>query len=135
MHPFLVRIVWFTASACLGAASAFGQAPQAKQPPRPRQFAANDPIPVTFNLQAEQGKIGRATAISANYRPQVRFQSAAAELTCKLDLPPAMSGLEPGAASTAALRCDGAVRIDPKKPDFKAFEGGRQVGLGAVLFE
>ena len=115
-----------------GAASAFGQAPQAKRPPEPVQFVANAPIPVTLQPAGRAGQDRPRHGHQRQLPPQVRFQSAPAEFTCKLDLPPAMSGLEPGAASTAALRCDGAVRIDPKKPDFKAFEGGKQVGFGAV---
>jgi len=108
-----------------------------KQADQPKQaeaaiFKAQAMIPVTFTLQKEEGQTGRTSPISNNYRPQVRFPLAASDITCKVDLPAASPSLDPGQTANASLTCDEEVRVERGKQEFTLFEGGKQVGKGAV---
>ena len=114
-----------------------GSACTKKEPPQPAKsepvaFKAEVPIPVTFTLQKEEGQTGRASPITGNYRPQVRFAVSSSETTCAVQLPALSPSLEPGQTTNASLACDAEVRVEQNKREFVAFEGGKQVGQGAV---
>ncbi len=98
----------------------------------PVLFKAQSPIAVTLTLLKAEGQIGRSSAIGSNYRPQVRFPLGAVESTCAVQLPQATPSLEPGQSASASLLCESEVRVQPGQAEFTLFEGGKQVGQGAV---
>lgn len=103
-----------------------------KKPPEPVTFKANSPIPVGLTLLKAEGQMGRNSAISNNYRPQVKFPRGTTETTCAVALPASSPALEPGQSTDASLTCDSQVEVDPSKREFTMFEGGKQVGQGTV---
>ena len=100
--------------------------------PRPVVFSAQAPITVSLTLLKADGEVGRSSAISNNYRPQLRFAPAGAEVGCVVQLPKNFPSLEPGQTTNATLVCDEVVSVQPGQADFTMLEGGRQVGKGAV---
>ena len=103
-----------------------------KKPPESVTFKANSPIPVGLTLLKAEGQVGRSSAISNNYRPQVRFPRGTTETTCAVALPASSPALEPGQSTDASLACDSQVEVEPSKRQFTVFEGGKQVGQGTV---
>lgn len=105
------------------------------EPPKasgPTVFKAQTAIPVNLTLLKAEGQTGRSSAISSNYRPQVRFPLGAIEASCVVQLPATTPALEPGASSSASLSCDAEVQVDRAQPQFVVVEGGKQVGQGTV---
>lgn len=101
-------------------------------PAVPVVFAPQAPITVSLTLLKAEGEVGRSSAIANDYRPQLRFAAASAEVGCVVQLPKNFPSLEPGQTTNATLVCDEAVSVTPGKGEFTVLEGGKQVGKGAV---
>ena len=126
-EPFRLTAVVTTAIAFAVSASGCS-----KKPPEAVIFKANSPIPVSLSLLKAEGQVGRSSPIGNNYRPQVRFPRGALESTCAVALPPGSATLDPGQTTDASLSCDSQVEVEPGKPAFSVFEGGKQVGQGSI---
>lgn len=100
--------------------------------PKTLEFPKASPLPASVTLLTRQGQVGRDTPFYSGYRPQLRFAGLQEDVTCALKLPPTRDKVDPGETTDLTATCLDTLRLREDRLDFGIYEGGRQVGRGAL---